>query len=132
MKTCEGENYDLDGPKHDNGEILGFEGEETSEIREEIVLCGKTDDEGWQCGRLVKNGETICDHHINELQNHAVGTSKKSRAVNGPMAGTCSRPRQNKKRASTSPYEFYYYTGFGPSWGKKRGSTSTTSNMYKR
>ncbi|KAI3681789.1 hypothetical protein L6452_36594 [Arctium lappa] len=125
VKISEGESYDLDEPKHDYGEILGFEGGEMSEIEEEIVMCGKTDDNGWQCGRLVKNGDTICDHHVNELRDQAVWTSKKSRAVNAS-----SRPRQNNKRASTSPYEFYYYTGFGPSWGKKRGSTATTSNTY--
>ncbi|XP_024993048.1 uncharacterized protein LOC112526858 [Cynara cardunculus var. scolymus] len=130
VKTSEGENYGFDEPKHDYGGILGFEGGETSEIQEEIVLCGRTDDKGWQCGRLVKNGDTICDYHVNELQTNAVWTSKKSRPINGTMAGTHSRPRQNKKRASTSPYEFYYYTGFGPSWGKKRGSTATTSNTY--
>ena len=37
MKTSEGENYDLDEPNHDYGEILGFEGEGTSQIQEEIV-----------------------------------------------------------------------------------------------
>ncbi|GLT79689.1 hypothetical protein SLA2020_511690 [Shorea laevis] len=37
--------------------------------------------------------------------------------------GRRGRPRVTK-RGSTSasnPYEFYYYSGFGPSWGKRRG-----------
>ncbi|KAL7593368.1 uncharacterized protein LOC111915383 [Lactuca sativa] len=134
VKNPEDERYDLDDLKNDYQEILGFKEEEKNGILEDIVLCGESDEKGWQCGKMVKNGNTMCDHHIIELQNDSIWTTKKkSRSGSGPinelMAGT--RARQTKKGSSTSPYEFYYYSGFGPSWGKKRGAVgSNTTNAY--
>ncbi|CAI9292144.1 unnamed protein product [Lactuca saligna] len=93
------------------GDILGF--------KEEIVLCDKLDEKGWQCGRVVKNGNKMCDHHLST-------TKKKSRVISGSMTG--ARPHRTKKRPTTNPHDFYYYSGFGPSWGKKRGATDTTTS----
>ncbi|KAL8227918.1 hypothetical protein R6Q57_015502 [Mikania cordata] len=54
---------------------------------------------------------------VNDLQNDAVwATNKKAQPV--------SKSRGTKKRAvgiTSKQNEFYYYSGFGPSWGKKRG-----------
>ncbi|XP_076906802.1 uncharacterized protein LOC143563047 [Bidens hawaiensis] len=132
LATFEGKNRGLVDPKNDHKEILGFEKEEINEVEDKLILlCDVRDEKGWQCGRMVKNDETMCVHHvIDHLQNHAVWTTKKEpRPVHESKAG--SRSRQTKKRASTSPYEFYYYSGFGPTWGKKRGTTagSGVSNM---
>lgn len=147
LKTLEGENDKLSDegendklsvdPKKDYTENVGFEDGKMNDVGEELILlCDVRDEEGWQCGRMVKNGETMCVHHvIDQLQKHAVWSTKKKpkpgpEPVHESKAGT--RSRQPKKRASTSPYEFYYYSGFGPTWGKKRGTTagSSVSNMY--
>ncbi|MFS7932397.1 putative transcription factor interactor and regulator C3H-WRC/GRF family [Helianthus anomalus] len=124
-----GENDNVNGRDNGYEENLGFKEEGgTSEIQEEIKLCGMSDEKGWQCGSVVKNGNTMCDHHITKLQDQAVWTTKKK---SGPGSGvaTGARPRRPKKRPTTDPHEFYYYSGFGPSWGKKRGSTCTTLNV---
>ena len=35
------------------------------------------------------------------------------------------------KGVLANPYDqVYYYSGFGPNWGKKRGSGSSISNKY--
>ncbi|GKD38366.1 hypothetical protein Tco_1258573 [Tanacetum coccineum] len=125
-KTFESVNNDF----KDDG-VLAFEEGEKSEIREEIVLCGKIDEEGWQCGNVVKNGEIVCENHIIELNNDTVrGAKKKTQPVHGSLGG--SGTRHTKKRVLADPYDdqLYYYSGFGPNWGKKRGSGNTISNKY--
>ncbi|KAI7758432.1 hypothetical protein M8C21_013120 [Ambrosia artemisiifolia] len=125
-----GENDNINGRDNEYDEILGFkeEGETSDQIHEEIKLCGERDEKGWQCGSVVKNGNTMCDYHISKLQNQAVWTTKKK---SGPVSRltTGARPRRPKKQPNVDPHEFYYYSGFGPSWGKKRGSTCTTLNV---
>ncbi|KAI3460985.1 hypothetical protein Pfo_017648 [Paulownia fortunei] len=60
----------------------------------------------------------------NSIRNHNnLNHSKKSEksvveAQHGP------RPKRAPTSTSSNPYEFYYYSGFGPSWGKKRGQVS--------
>ncbi|KAD5317030.1 hypothetical protein R6Q59_032295 [Mikania micrantha] len=125
VKTFKGKNDNLADPKNDQKEILGFEEGKMNENREEMLLCDVRDKKGWQCGRMVKNGETMCDHHLIEMQNHAVWTTKKK---SKPVTRT--RAWQTKKQATPGPYEFYYYSGFGPSWGKKRGMGDNFSNAY--
>nr|GEU57263.1 retrovirus-related Pol polyprotein from transposon TNT 1-94 [Tanacetum cinerariifolium] len=63
-KTFESVNNDF----KDDG-VLAFEEGEKSEIRQGIVLCGKIDEEGWQCGNVDKNGEIVCENHIIEINN---------------------------------------------------------------
>ncbi|KAI3719466.1 hypothetical protein L6452_20365 [Arctium lappa] len=117
--------YELYDDKEDD---LGF-----MEGDEDMVLCGKPNGKGWECGKVVKNGDVMCEDHLFDLQNDAVwATGKKSPPVSRSTAG--SRPRRAKKRVvaiTSNPNEFYYYSGFGPSWGKKRGPVGnkcTTSN----
>ncbi|PWA35179.1 WRC-like protein [Artemisia annua] len=130
VKTFEGVNNDVNDAKNDCDGVLAFKDTEKSEIREEIVLCGKIDEEGWQCGKVVKNGENVCEDHIIELKKHTVHAAKKeAQPVHGSLVG--SGPRHSKKRVLANPYDQeYYYSGFGPNWGKKRGSGSSISNKY--
>ncbi|KAG7558127.1 hypothetical protein ISN44_As11g040330 [Arabidopsis suecica] len=48
-------------------------------------------------------------------------------AVTIPAPPKRGRPRGSGKKASApalkNPYEFYYYSGFGPRWGRKRGGS---------
>ncbi|EPS62152.1 hypothetical protein M569_12642, partial [Genlisea aurea] len=36
--------------------------------------------------------------------------------------------KKSQKSSSSNPYEFYYYSGFGPRWGKKRGGESSRND----
>lgn len=114
---------------NDSGENLGFKEEMKCEALDEIKLCGERDEEGWQCGNVVKNGNKICDYHLCEAHDYSVWTStEKSEPVLGPAKER--RPRRYKKKPTSNPLEFYYYSGFGPAWGKKRGSVDTVPNGY--
>lgn len=93
---------------------------------EQIILCCKTDGKSWQCRREASKGNSLCEHHLslvksyNNLAHHATKKSVK------PAGETPRRTRAKKSSTSSSssnPYEFYYYSGFGPRWGKKRGET---------
>ncbi|KAL2470525.1 wrc domain-containing protein [Abeliophyllum distichum] len=92
----------------------------------ESVYCCKTDGKGWKCKREAADGNSMCEHHLSLVRNYnnlASPTAKKP-------ADSRRRPRA-KKAASTSlatnPYEFYYYSGFGPRWGKKRGENNRSN-----
>ncbi|XP_076950294.1 uncharacterized protein LOC143623224 [Bidens hawaiensis] len=64
------------------------------------------------------------DNCVVDKQNDVVwSTSKKAQS-------SVTKSRGNKKRAvavTSKQNEFYYYSGFGPSWGKKRGGNKCTS-----
>ncbi|KAL1213595.1 hypothetical protein V5N11_000666 [Cardamine amara subsp. amara] len=56
-------------------------------------------------------------------------------AATTPAPPKRGRPRGTGKKlapvstpATTNPYEFYYYSGFGPLWGRKRGGDSGEDN----
>lgn len=107
------------------------------EQEEATILCCKTDGKAWQCKREAKEGHTFCDHHLEQLKHYnslahptrtaaAAAAGKKSEKQTAPpedsaMTNRSRRPRAKKPSVSTNPYELYYYTGFGPLWGKKRG-----------
>nr|GMC77065.1 zinc finger CCCH domain-containing protein 4-like [Ipomoea batatas] len=122
-----------------------------AEAEEATILCCKTDGKAWQCKREAKDGHTFCDHHLEQLKHYnnlahptrtavAAAVVKKSEKQTPPpppaddsaMTTRCRRARPKKPSVSTNPYELYYYTGFGPLWGKKRGpgraSGGTTSS----
>ncbi|KAI3796540.1 hypothetical protein L1987_39215 [Smallanthus sonchifolius] len=71
----------------------------------------------------------VKEDNVIDLQNDAVwATNKKAQPV--------SKSRGTKKRAvaiTPKQNEFYYYSGFGPSWGRKRGGSGnkcTTFNAH--
>ncbi|EOA21219.1 hypothetical protein CARUB_v10001568mg [Capsella rubella] len=57
------------------------------------------------------------------------GDEDQACAVTMPAPPKRGRPRGTGKKAlasaaaSKNPYEFYYYSGFGPRWGRKRGGS---------
>lgn len=79
--------------------------------------CQGFDDsgKGWPCKNEARQGQAFCEHHLfNKKQTHPSST--------GAAAHRRAKTRgAGKKAASSNPYEFYYYSGFGPSWGKRRG-----------
>ncbi|XP_062090375.1 growth-regulating factor 4 [Humulus lupulus] len=107
-----------------------------------LLLCQKNDGKGWQCKKEAKEGYSFCDHHLTLLRSYShnsnttpnnnydtTNTSTKPKSAAMEATGvrrTRGRAAASKKGSSslnnsTNPYEFYYYSGFGPLWGRKRG-----------
>lgn len=99
------------------------------------TMCVKNDGKGWQCSRESKRGHDLCEHHFaqvlkkqysssNNESAHSTTTSTAAGAVAAAETTQSCRGRPHRPKKSSSS-EFYYYSGFGPLWGKKRGSSST-------
>ncbi|KAL6981987.1 hypothetical protein U1Q18_023605 [Sarracenia purpurea var. burkii] len=89
------------------------------------VLCCKSDGKGWQCKKEAAEGHSLCEHHLTQLRtynslSHLSG-KKSDKAPSEKTSGIRRHPRPKKPSPASNPYEFYYYSGFGPRWGKKRG-----------
>ncbi|KAG6437905.1 hypothetical protein SASPL_102836 [Salvia splendens] len=78
----------------------------------EAILCCKTDGKSWHCQRETAKGNSLCEHHLSMSRNYSspAATKKSARPKRAPAAAS-----------SSNPHEFYYYSGFGPRWGKRRG-----------
>ncbi|KAL3517190.1 hypothetical protein ACH5RR_024092 [Cinchona calisaya] len=91
--------------------------EESFELKNEekdSVCCSKIVGKDGQCRKKAKNEQPFCEH-------------KKSERI------TTRRARHKKPASSSSsnPYEFYYYSGFGPRWGKRRGADASVDAAIK-
>ncbi|KAI4355109.1 hypothetical protein L6164_003913 [Bauhinia variegata] len=114
----------------DNGDREEQNGIAFDKGEEKPSHCQKTDGKGWQCKNQAKDGQSFCEHHLSLLRSYNSGSynnnnpSKKAvvAAAAAAAAGVRrARARAAKKSTSSNPYEFYYYSGFGPLWGKRRG-----------
>ncbi|CDP08782.1 unnamed protein product [Coffea canephora] len=85
---------------------------------EDEVFDRKIDGKGWQCRKKVKNQQPFCQRHLAPQPSASVKKSESGR-----------RARPKKPASSSNPYEFYYYSGFGPRWGKKRGAAAAAAAM---
>ncbi|XP_073302718.1 uncharacterized protein [Primulina huaijiensis] len=107
----------------------------TSPKDSSIILCCKTDSKCWQCRREAAKGNSLCEHHLLMFRNYsnykysAHSPTKNSEKSSVETRGR-GRPRSKKRSAPSlsNPNEFYYYSGFGPRWGKKRGEVSKNMN----
>ncbi|CAH9072746.1 unnamed protein product [Cuscuta epithymum] len=130
--------YPLDGSNEavhspESGMISpGSRFRDAAEQEHSANLCCKTDGKAWQCKREAKVGHTWCDHHMELLKhcNKVLPVTENKQPAPPPVpeesvAATTSRGRRPRPKktsgVSSNPYDLYYYTGFGPLWGKKRG-----------
>ncbi|XP_068314580.1 uncharacterized protein [Pyrus communis] len=119
------------------------EGEmEVEEGRMGSMCCQRNDGRGWQCKKKAKQGQSFCNHHLSLLRsnyivkangnvnsrdngnNHNISSNKAPAAVSGVVQlenGGRRRRKKAKKESASNPYEFYYYSGFGPCRNRKRG-----------
>ncbi|CAA2961822.1 Hypothetical predicted protein, partial [Olea europaea subsp. europaea] len=106
----EGDGGNLRSSAHEDSE----EGPENPGLKKEmqIVYCVKTDGKAWKCKREAAEGNSLCKHHLSQKKQEKV------------MADSQRWPWVKKAAWTSNPYEFYYYTGFGPRWGKRRGERS--------
>ncbi|XP_073054976.1 uncharacterized protein [Primulina eburnea] len=103
----------------------------TSPKDDPVILCCKTDGKSWQCRREAAKGNSLCEHHLIMVRGYS-NNSAHSATKNSAKSSVEARGRPGiKKRAAQSlsnPYVFYYYSGFGPRWGKKRGEVIKSIN----
>ncbi|KAM1125423.1 hypothetical protein ACFX2B_040225 [Malus domestica] len=107
------------------------------------MCCQQNDGRGWHCKKKAKQGESFCNHHLSLLRsncivkangngycrdngnNHNISSKKAAAALSGAvqlkMGGGGGR-KKVKKESAPNPYEFYYYSGFGPWRSRKRGA----------
>lgn len=95
-----------------------------------IVFCNKSDGKGWQCRKAAKEGHALCEHHLAQLRSYNSSNQSSSRKLDKPAADRPSGRRRGRglKKPPSNPNEYYYYSGFGPLWGKKRGGSKPESN----
>ncbi|KAH7849630.1 hypothetical protein Vadar_020630 [Vaccinium darrowii] len=93
-----------------------------------ISYC-KTVGKSWQCKKEASKGHSLSQHHL------PLPSAKKSEKPPVVVVAEATNPIRRRGRprkvqlqpppppppATANPYEFYYYSGFGPRWGKKRG-----------
>ncbi|KAG5231382.1 major centromere autoantigen [Salix suchowensis] len=127
------DNYENEGNKR--SEMFGDYEEMKIDSEFKLKKCNKTDGKGWHCKNDTKNGHTVCDNHHHHLTSLKSSYSNINDNINGSTAakkpdkvtsitGARRGRAKSAKRGSSSnsnPYEFYYYSGFGPLWGKRRG-----------
>uniref|UniRef100_A0A7N0T4Q0 Uncharacterized protein n=1 Tax=Kalanchoe fedtschenkoi TaxID=63787 RepID=A0A7N0T4Q0_KALFE len=68
-------------------------------------------------------GGMIISSNKSQIRSSSSQPHPKKQQQPDPQPAPKRRGRPVKKPAA-NPYEFYYYSGFGPHWGKKRGNTS--------
>ncbi|KAF5184958.1 Growth-regulating factor like [Thalictrum thalictroides] len=106
----------------------------------DYICCNKADGKGWHCKNEAKEGQLLCEHHLEQLKTYHYNyssykvCSKKSikvkpepEVVVSTVAAKTVVAAANKKKkrarvSATSPTDFYFYSGFGPSYstGRKR------------
>lgn len=97
------------------------------------ISCCKTVRKGLKCKMEAWKGHSLCQHHLprqlrvyDSLSAHPSAAAKKlEKPVTAPIRRR-GRPRKVQvppppPPTVVNPYEFYYYSGFGPRWGRKRG-----------
>lgn len=98
--------------------------------------CNASDAKSLLCKNGVKQG-----HHLSLLRSHSHNNSSNNGTVKKTQPAVVAGSRRGRPRAptkkgsgsssSSNPNEFYYYSGFGPLWGKRRGDKNgeTSKNI---
>ncbi|KAL6564497.1 hypothetical protein OROMI_015947 [Orobanche minor] len=99
----------------------------------EIILCCKTDGKSWHCRKEASKGSSLCDHHLSQVKRYYYLNSSSHRVAKKSEkprveAGRGARTKKAPASSTSNQYEFYYYSGFGPRWGKKRGETNSKNS----
>ncbi|MQM01886.1 hypothetical protein Taro_034644, partial [Colocasia esculenta] len=102
------------------------------EAKAAITVCKKGDGKGWRCKREAQPGCSLCQYHLAKLRSYSRKKKRTESATPPPEtpAATTGDPlqraarRRNKElgesKGAVLSGGFYYYSGFGPRWGKSR------------
>ena len=79
-----------------------------------ITYCKKNDGKGWHCKRSAQLPHSFCSYHLAQTRSY----SSNHRATDHASESTAAETRAE---AGDSNNLYYYYGGFGPWRGKRRG-----------
>ncbi|MCD9640977.1 hypothetical protein HAX54_026772 [Datura stramonium] len=118
-------NYQFDGYTHnynffDSNETVQSNVADDVDISVDVKKIKQEDVEMEELGLLLDEND-----NGNNSTNKKLDKQHEAAETGSPR----HRPARAKKSSSSyDPYEFYYYSGFGPLWGKKRGARRTISD----
>ncbi|KAJ8900483.1 hypothetical protein K2173_025260 [Erythroxylum novogranatense] len=131
------DNYEMEGNPLKKGMVDDDQDIKAVKRSGKIHCCNKNDGKGWHCKNEPKEGYSMCQHHLSLLKSYSsniaassLGLSsvkKPEKTVSGSRRGRAKSAKKGSSSTSTTtsnPYAFYYYSGFGPSWGKRRGEVN--------
>ncbi|KAG7025993.1 hypothetical protein SDJN02_12491, partial [Cucurbita argyrosperma subsp. argyrosperma] len=136
----------------DESEVMADkDGDNREDLDENGDGFEKLVDSSWKCKKQIREEDYSSfspDHHRHRTlprssENNYYPTpnncSRTKKSATGDTAWRLTRPTRVSKKAvsaaavgGSNPYEFYYYSGFGPQWGKKRqerGGGSSENTM---
>ncbi|KAI3843150.1 hypothetical protein MKX03_008541 [Papaver bracteatum] len=116
----------------------GGDNEEEEKKKKRVAYCCKTVGEGWHCRSKAQIGSPLCKHHLIQMQRNSDHNNNQEKKIQKLEKKTARRGRPPKESSTNTTTirgrrskgklsgkkssEFYYYSGFGPLWGKnKRG-----------
>ncbi|KAG9441437.1 hypothetical protein H6P81_017291 [Aristolochia fimbriata] len=93
--------------------------DQTPQKAGETIRCRRSGSRGWKCWREAKLGHSFCEHHLSLTHNRSA-----LREYSDPVAGSADRRTRERKPPPlpSSVVDFYFYSGFGPRWRKRRGT----------
>ncbi|KAF7826080.1 AAA-ATPase ASD, mitochondrial-like [Senna tora] len=80
-------------------------------------FCQKFDGKDGHCKSEAKQGQSF-----------SAAAAAASASAAGARRAKARAAKKVSYSSSSNPYEFYYYSGFGPSWGKRRGDRNGEGN----
>ncbi|KAI3942032.1 hypothetical protein MKW92_010063 [Papaver armeniacum] len=123
--------------KRDCGDDIDNNVKEKKKKENGVVYCCKTVGEGWHCRSKAQIGSRLCKHHLIQMHRQRDNNQEKKIQKLGKKTARRGRPPKESSTNTTNTIrgkrikgelsgenssEFYYYSGFGPLWGKnKRG-----------
>ena len=84
---------------------------------ETITYCKKNDGKGWHCKRPAQLPHSFCSYHLAQTRAYSSG----HRASTTDHASEAATAAETRAEGGDSNNWYYYYEGFGPWRGKKRG-----------
>ncbi|XVE77170.1 hypothetical protein DITRI_Ditri13aG0040200 [Diplodiscus trichospermus] len=79
---------------------------------------------------LLKSCNNSCDSG-NNPSSLTTKKADKNYPITGNRRGRGRATKKGSSSTASNPYEFYYYSGFGPLWGKRRGAAAAAGEMSK-
>ena len=91
------------------------------------VTCKKTDGKGWFCKREAHYPHSLCEYHLIQVRSYysggTAGCQPRACRRSGEHTNDSKRPERKKTSRNGGgdrTSDFYYYSGFGPWWAKRR------------
>ena len=92
------------------------------------MICKKGDGKGWQCKREAQWGYSLCPYHLEKLRSYSCFSRRRKARADPDKATVAPQTRSKRirqgddlqKKPVNISDSFYYYSGFGPLWRRRR------------